>query len=150
MARIDWDLQKYDGEFKKAGMDRLKRAADVIRDMAKANCKVGTIDRPARKHWVNAEGHFEDASPLSSANIWTAREIGAMKATIRTVELNNPSPGFDTKADNVRIYAGNFKTWWAIQMEYGRGGWKGGPRSFMRPALVSAPPRIRSIIEGTE
>ena len=150
MARIDWDLQKYDGEFKKAGMARIKRAAEVIRDMAKTNCIAGTINRPARKHWVN-NGHLEDASPESSANIWTAREAGAMRETIRVVETREDrGRGFDQERDNVRVYAGNFKTWYAVQMEYGRGGWKGGARPFMRKALTAAPSRIRPIIEGTE
>ena len=145
MGAIDWDLQKYDGEFKKAGMERVKRAADAIRDQAKLNCKVGTINRPERKHFV-FDGHL---LPAAGGAPWTARQIGAMKKTIRTVEPRNSAEStFDKREDNVRVYAGNFLTWWATQMEFGRAGWKGGPKPFLRTALRTEESKIRSIIEG--
>jgi len=137
--QIDWNFQQYDGEFKKAGMARLKKAADAIRDIAKQKCKIGTISRPARKSIVY-EGKLV---PDLKKSGWTAREIGAMRNTIRTVESRDPD-----KADNVRIYAGTEDVFYAVQMEYGRGGWKGGRKSFMRPALAAAEGKVRSIIEG--
>ena len=122
MSRIDWNLQKYDGEFKAAGMARIKQAAEAIRDAAKAKCVVGTITRPA-------VGKF-----------WTERTPGAMRNTIRVVGR----PG----VDNYLVIAGNKKTWWATQMEYGRGKWKGGAKPFMRQAIHESEPKIRAIIEG--
>lgn len=145
MAKIDWDLQKYDGEFKKAGIARMIKAADAIRDAAKENCVSGTVNRPERKHYVY-EGKL---LPASGGAPWTARQIGAMRRTIRTVTKNDyPENGFYVDLDNVRVYAGNFLTWWAVQMEYGRGAWKGGARPFLRPALRSSESKVRSIIEG--
>ena len=139
---IDFDLQKYDGEFKAAGITRMVKASEAIRDAAKRHCVRGTITRPPRKHFVY-QGHLEPASPQSSANIWTERSPGAMKGTIRVVRSHDPE-----KASSVRVYAGNFKTWWALQMEYGFGGWKGGAKPFMRPALHESESKVRDIIEG--
>lgn len=124
MSRIDFNLQKYDGEFKAAGMVRIKKAAEAIRDAAKAKCVVGTVTRPAKgKFWY-----------------WTERTPGAMKNTIRVSEKKG--------MNNVLVIAGNAKTWWATQMEYGRGAWKGGAKPFMRPAIHQSYDKIRSIIEG--
>ncbi len=122
MAQIDIDLTKYDVEFLKAAMSRVEKAAEAIRDAAKNKCVVGTITRPAK-------GAF-----------WTERSPGAMKATIRVVRKEGKN--------NVLIIAGNKKTWWATQMEYGRGAWKGGARPFMRPAIASTKGLVASIIEG--
>ena len=122
MARIEIDLTKYDVVFLKTAMGRVEKAAEAIRDAAKSNCVVGTVTRPAKGAY------------------WTERSPGAMKATIRVVRKEGKN--------NVRVYAGNKKTWWAVQMEYGRGGWKGGARPFLRPAIASTKGTVKSIIEG--
>ena len=122
MSKIDFDLQKYDGEFKAAGMARIKRSAEAIRDAAKAKCVVGTISRPA------------------VGKYWTERTPGAMRNTIRVVEKEG--------VNNILVIAGNAKTWWATQMEYGRGAWKGGAKPFMRQAIHESYSKIRSIVEG--
>jgi hypothetical protein len=143
MARIDWDLQKYDGEFKAAGMERMVKAAEAIRDVAKQNCKVGTVTRPARRYVILDHKRV----PVGGTDVWTERSPGAMSDTIRVVRLWDESKDI-SKPENVRVYAGDFKTWWAVQMEYGRGAWKGGPKPFLRPALHSSEGRVRAIIEG--
>ena len=149
MARIDWDLQKYDGEFRKAGMERLEKAAGAIRDEAKQRGASGSVTRiPGRLRFVNADGRLVPSSPP----IWMERSPGAMKKTIRVVRrreatLAGGQVDWSVKDDNVRVYAGNFKTWWATQMEYGNGMWKGGARPFLRPAMTQAEGKIRSIIE---
>lgn len=153
MGRIDFDLQKYDGEFKKAGMERLERAAEVIRDTARSLVVTGTVTRvPGRRRFVNKAGHMVE-SP--NPPIWMERIPGAMKQTIRTVKkrgfdntLGMDSGGIWTDLVDVRVYAGNYKTWWATQMEYGRGRWRGGAKPFMRPAMIQAEGAVRSIIEG--
>jgi hypothetical protein len=124
MARIKWDITQIFPEIINSGMGRIKQCAEVVASHARTNCKVGTISRPAK-------GQF-----------WTEREIGAMKATIRVVVKN------DSTSRNVWIMAGNKKTWWAIQMEYGRGGWKGGRKSFLRPAIAQSTAEVKNIIEG--
>jgi HK97 gp10 family phage protein len=122
MAAIEIDLMKYFPEFEKAAMDRIEKAAGVIRDAARRNCTVGTISRPAK-------GKF-----------WTERSPGAMRDTIRVATKEG--------AKNVFLIAGDKKTWWATQMEYGRGGWKGGAKPFIRPAIASTKDEVKSIIEG--
>lgn len=154
MARIDFDLQKYDGEFKKAGMARLHKAAEAIRDEAKKAVKIGKITRvPGRHRFVNADGHLVEST---NPPYWMERNPGAMRETIRVVRRREGEAtigdtgqvDWDVKDDNVRVYAGNRKTWWAVQMEYGHGAWKGGPNPFMRPAMRQSEGRIRTIIEG--
>jgi hypothetical protein len=70
------------------------------------------------------------------------RDPGALVATIRVVRKK----GDPTR--NIWIMAGNYKTWWAVQTEYGRGGWKGGAKAFLRPAMAKAPATIKAILEG--
>jgi hypothetical protein len=155
MAKIDIDLQKYDGEFKKAGMERVERAAAAIRDEARALITIGKITRvPGRRKYRNKAGHLVE-SPTPP--IWMERTPGGMKKTIRVVkkkqfdnvmQMDVGSGTFWIEGKDVRVYAGNYKTWYATQMEYGRGKWRGGPRSFMRPALKRAEALVRMIIEG--
>ena len=143
MGAIDFNLQKYDGEFKAAGMARLLRAENTIRDAARKKIKVGSITRPQRRYFI-----FEHRRQPASSGKWTERHPGELRDTIRTVRRRDESPGFDTAHDNVRVYAGNFLDWWAVQMEYGRGKWKGGAKPFMRPALHGSESKVRAIIEG--
>ena len=146
MARIDFDLQKYDGEFKKAGMERLEKAANVLRDDARSRVKVyaGKLHGPYKR------GKY-------AGQIWTARDTDNMQKTIRVVRkkgfenvvsMDIGSGTLWTEGTDVRVYAGNYKTWYATQMEYGRGAWKGGARPFMRPAMAEFEGKVRSIIEG--
>lgn len=125
-------------ELRKVGMDRLEKAAEVIRDEAK-QILLSKIDPKKPAHSVS---HPPYEKGKYAGKYWTEREAGAMTETIRVVRLH------DQKSRNVRIYAGNKKTWWAKQMEFGRGGWKGGRRSFLRPAINKSIPKIKGIIEN--
>lgn len=156
MARIDIDLQKYDGEFKKAGMDRLVKAAEAIRDAARGFVPTGTVTRvPGRRRKVRNHRLVPDEAPP----IWMERTPGAMKKTLRTVRkkgfenvesLDAGSGTFWTENNDVRVYAGTFKTWWAIQMEKGRGKWKAAPVAFMEKGIAASSEKVRSIIENGE
>ena len=118
-----------------AGMGRLEKAGEIIRDNAKiilAGKTKGNISHPPYKKGPYAGVY------------WTEREAGAMLKTIRVVRKN------DSKTRNIWIMAGNKKTWWAAQMEFGRGGWKGGPRSFLRPALKKSVSQVKTMIESGE
>ena len=108
-------------------MDRLRKAAGVIQLDAILKCKVGTINRPA------------------SGQYWTEREIGALRRTIRVTEKIGPK-GLEGR--DVRVIAGNRKTWYAVQVEYGRGGWKGGAHPFLRPAISGRKAEVQHIIEN--
>jgi len=73
------------------------------------------------------------------------REIGALRRTIRVTEKTGES---GLIGRDVRVIAGNRKTWYALQVEYGRGGWKGGAHPFLRPAMRGRKAEIQRVIEG--
>ena len=129
MSEIKFNFEQYDGQIAKASMDRLRKAADIIRDAAKAKCVVGTVTREVK----------------AGQKFWMERTPGAMRDTIRTVEKKG---AHGLVGRDVRVYAGNKKTWWATQMEFGRGGWKGGAKPFMRPALRSTKSEVQAVIEN--
>lgn len=144
MSRIDIDLSKYDSEFHEEAMKRLMGAARVIRDSARvilaSKLKGNWQEHGRYKSYINSDGKLVPYS--GGGPSWTIREKGAMVKTIRAVRSN------DKSVNNVLVIAGNFNTWWATQLEYGRGAWRGGAKSFMRPALKGANSRIIGILEG--
>ena len=129
MAEVKISFEQYDEIIAKSCMDRIRKAAHVIKDAAKARCVVGTVNRPLKP----------------GQKFWMEREVGAMRKTIRTVEKTGEK---GLVGREVRVYAGNKKTWWATQMEFGRGGWKGGRRSFMRPAIKATNSEVKHILEN--
>lgn len=137
MRVSNWHPEAYDGEIVGASMERLRKAAIVVRDAARAKAKVyvGKLHGPYRT------GKY-------AGKVWTARDTDNLLKTIRVVEKNDGN-GFAMEAyKNVWVMAGNYKTWYAQQVEYGRGGWKGGAHPFLRPALNQNKDRIRSILEN--
>ena len=134
MAHIQWNTQEFEIVCIGATMDRLEAAGKIVRDDAKR------ILAPQLK------GNWREHGPYQSGDYagetWTARYKKKMLDTIRVVRKHT-----DTSR-NVWIMAGEYNSWWAIQMEYGRGGWKGGRRSFMRPALKGAAAAMKNVIEN--
>jgi len=129
MARmINWNTAAFQAECINVGMDRLEEAAKLIRDDAKRILQSKIKGPPVTRH--------------GQKKVWMERDPGALVATIRVVRKK----GDPTR--NIWIMAGNYKTWWALQTEYGRGGWKGGAKAFLRPAMANAPNRIKGVIEG--
>ncbi len=129
MARmINWNTAAFQVECINVGMDRLEEGAKLIRDDAKRILQSKIKGPPVTRH--------------GQKEVWMERDPGALVATIRVVRKK----GDPTR--NVRIYAGNYKTWWALQTEYGRGGWKGGAKPFLRPAMAKAPSTIKGVLEG--
>lgn len=133
MRATKWNTSDFEKRCKGVGMDRLEKACWAIADEAKrilrSKIKGPPITRPV---------------PPGRTDVWMERTPGAMVDTIRVVRRKG-----DTSR-NVWIMAGNYKTWWAKQMEYGRGGWKGGAKSFLRPALRRAKSLagVRSALES--
>lgn len=126
---IDLNFGQYDPEIYKASMDRIEAAAEVIRDDARQILKGklrGNVTRP----------------PYTGGAPWTARTAGAMVETIRVVQSKDP------EKKNVWVMAGNFLTWWAVQLEFGRGQWRGGAKPYLRPAMKGAEGKVKSILEG--
>lgn len=150
--QIDLNFGKYDPEIYKASMDRIEAAAQVIRDDArkilasqlKGKWKEhGPYKSYYRKHLTTRHGKGGPPERIMSEGAsWTARQKAAMVKTIRVVRYNDPA------SKNVWIMAGHFNVWWAIQLEFGRGLWRGGAKPFMRPAMAMAENRIKGILEG--
>ncbi len=134
MRMINWNTEPFLAGCINVSMDRLEAAAHIIAKDAK-RILAGKIKGPPVKHGVYRKGTYKGA-------IWTERDPGALIKTIRVARKHG-----DTTR-NVWIMAGNFKTWWALQTEYGRGGWKGGAKPFLRPALKNAPAAIKGVFEG--
>jgi hypothetical protein len=135
MAEIKWNFDQYDEIIANSSMSRIRAAADALCANMRQNCYRSYANRrPAYK------------SGPYAGKAWTARDMDIMAKTIRVVELNNHHSGLDNR--NVRVYAGNWKTWWATQMEFGRGDWKGGAHPFMRPAIQAMKSQIQVILES--
>ena len=135
MAEIKLNFEQYDNIIANSSMDRMRAAATLLKDTMKNNCYRSYKNRrPVYKSGPYAE------------RAWTGRDMELMADTIRVVELNQRKPGLDSC--NVPVYAGNWKVWWATQMEFGRGGWKGGAHPFMRPAIASCKSQIQTVLES--
>ena len=134
MGEVKWNMDEFGQVCKGATMGRLVKAAEAVRDEAKR------ILKPQTHHQWREHGPYKTGKYAGQP--WTERYYDRMKETLRVVRKNDPS------VRNVRIVMGNWKTWWAIQMEYGHGQWKGGARPTLRPALKTSAAAMRSAIEN--
>lgn len=133
MARmVNWDPTDKIKEIRNAGMDRLESAAGIIQKNAIMKLR-SLIKETYREHGAYKKGQYAGKS-------WTARHYREMIHTIRVVRKR------DESSRNIWIMAGNYNTWWALQMEYGRGEWKGAAKSFFRPALNGSVPEIKAAL----
>jgi hypothetical protein len=128
MRVANWHPEKYDGELINASMERLRKAAEVIANAARAKCPVGTVSRPIYK-----KGPY-------AGQPWTARDAGALKKTIRVVEKKEQGTSM-AKIRSVRIYAGNYITFYAAIVEY-------AGKAFLRPALNASKSEVKNILEN--
>jgi len=112
----------------------LKNANGVMDDvvtLARSMCPVGTISRPGG--WSSANVAFtpktgkNKGTPVSfhTDKQWKGREPGDLRNTIRRVNRKD--------SGNIRVYAGNFKIYWAFMVE--RGTVKTRPQPFLRTAF---------------
>ena len=149
MARmLNWNIQKTIPEIAKAAMPVLEECANIFRDEAKEHLWKNEM----LLNWPR-RGPYKTGK--DKGKIWTARDsYKEMLDTIRVVRKKNDLALFGFKSRSIWIMAGNFKTWWAIQMEYGRGGWvkgskkgwRGGKRPFFRKAMRTSIPKIRTLL----
>jgi hypothetical protein len=131
---INWNPEEKIPAIVNASMEILEAACNIIRDDAKQKLKV-----QLRGNWRE---HGPYASGKYAGKIWTAREKAAMVRTIRVVRRK------DATTRNIWIMAGNFKDWWAVQMEYGHGAWKGGARPFFRSAIKGSEGKVKALLES--
>lgn len=137
-SRINLDLSKYDSEFMSDALDRVESGACVIRDKARVNLK-RSITAAGGEYW-REHGPYKTGKNAGQA--WTQRYHGEMVNTIRATRSKNPF------ARNIFVMAGQYLAWWAVQLEYGNGNWKGGPKPFMRPALKESMGEVIAICES--
>jgi len=121
MRVSNWNPAAGDTQIMKASMERLQAAAEVIAQGARANVPIGK----SRPKYLNGKDY-------------TAREAGALRASIRVVRLHG-----DTRR-NVRVYAGSKKVYYARFVEMGT--YKMRARSFLRTAVNQSKGAIRSIL----
>jgi hypothetical protein len=151
VAQIKWDDTAFRAECEDVTMDRLFTCAKVIAADAK-RILAGKLKGDWREHGPYG-GYLPGRRSIrlgkkpvpyeyGSGASWTARYHGAMVDTIRAVRKK------DSASRNVWIMAGNFNVWWALQLEFGRGAWKGKAKPFLRPALNGASSSCRGILEG--
>lgn len=116
---------------------------EVVKD-AKRRCPVGTITREG--NFVSANISFTPKTGKNKGRLvqfgtnkrWSGRQPGSLRSTIRRV--NKPGTG------SIRIYAGNFKIYWAHMVERGTSRTKAQP--FLRPAFFAARNRALKSIKG--
>lgn len=126
MRVVGWNPNKMDETFEDIAIDRLVKAAEVVKDTAKRNCPVGTVSRPMYETGPHAEKR------------WTARDAGQLKRSIRVVRKKTKSGKAFTRKRNVRIYAGNYLAYYAAIVEY--------RTPYLRRSLGESMNEIKSII----
>ena len=145
-VKFKLDLSKYDAEFFNAALDRVESAADVIRNSAKVKLKASIASAKGNPPPSLAGERWKEHGPYKTGQnagaSWTKRYHKEMVNTIRTVRSKNPA------VKNIWVMAGAYDPWWALQLEYGHGGWKGGAKPFFRPAMRESMSEVVSICEN--
>jgi|GEM_PF-2206975 len=144
MRIASWNPEEFAPEILSNCMERIEKAAVVVRDAARA--KMTGFKYTWKEHGPYSTGKYH-------GQVWTARDYNALKETIRVTKKKESglTGGFGYKAAknmNVWIMAGNYKTWYAVQVERGRGEWRGKPHPFLRPAFQESQDKIKSIVEN--
>lgn len=143
-VKFNLDLSKWDTEFFSDALDRVESAADVVRNAAKVKLKASIASAKGNPPPSLAGERWKEHGPYATGNTasWTARYHQEMVNTIRTVRSKNPA------VKNIWVMAGAHDPWWAKQLEYGRGGWKGGAKPFFRPAMAASMSEVIAICES--
>jgi hypothetical protein len=139
-VKFNLDMSKWDTEFFHDALDRVESAADVIRDKAKVRLKASIASAKGNPPPSLAGERWKEHGPYGAS--WTARYHKEMVNTIRTVRSKNPA------VKNIWVMAGAYDSWWALQLEYGRGDWKGGAKPFFRPAMRESMGEVIAICES--
>jgi len=142
-VKFNLDMSKWDTEFFHDALNRVESAADVIRNSARVKLKASIASAGGKTGSLAGE-RWKEHGPYSKGNTasYTARYHKEMVNSIRTVRSKDPT------VKNIWVMAGNYDTWWALQLEYGNGGWKGGKKSFFRPAMRGSMSEVIAICES--
>jgi len=121
-----WDPDPACEEILNVAEERLVEAAEAIAAAVRQRCPVGTVSHPMYKRGPYA-GQF-----------WTARDAGALKASVRVVQKTGATGQVLWATRNVRIYAGTRKAYYASIVEHFT--------PFFRPALYATQEAVKSIL----
>jgi len=121
-----WNPNKFDEMFEDVAVERLVDAAEILANIARHKCPVGTISRPMYK-----------SGPYAGQR-WTARDAGQLKKSIRVVRKKIKSGKRFSKKRNVRVYAGHYLAYYASIVEHSK--------PFLRPSITQAHDAMRSAI----
>lgn len=151
----NWHSREIFKAIENRALDNANAVMDDVVEQAKALCPPPgktKIYRPPG--WSKAHVEFtpksgSDAGKLVSFDTdkrWVGREPGNLKDTIRRVNRR------DNLAGTIRVYAGNFKIYWARYVEMGTAstGW-GGPapaHPYLRPSFHGIKRSIVSYIKN--
>jgi len=133
MRLESWNPSAYDQSFEDVAVERLVKAANIVRAAAKRRL-AGQIGRGAItgiNRPVYRKGDYAGVK-------WTAREFGQLMKSIRVTRKKSKSGRAFLKAKNVRVYAGHYLAFYADIFEH--------YRPFMRPALEDSMPMIKTLI----
>lgn len=120
-----WNPNRFDLEFDTITLERLEKAARVVKAVVRRRCPVGTISRPMYR-----SGKYKGQD-------WTSRDAGRLRKSVRIRGLKTKT-GRKSKKKNVRIYVGDKMAWYADIVEF--------YTPFMRPAWEEAAPMVETII----
>ena len=119
----DWNPNRMDSTFENIAVERLVKAAKIIRAAAKRKlaAQIGKgrttgISRPVYR------------SGKDAGKAWTAREFGQSMKSVRVVRKKTPTGRAFSKKRNVRVYSGHFLAFYADIFEF--------YQPFMRPAFA--------------
>lgn len=121
-----WNPSVADQTFEHIAIERLIKAANIVKAVARRRCPVGTISRPVH------------GAP------YTAKRPGQLRKSIRVVRKKTPAGRAFSKKRNVRIYAGTFLAHYAHWVEYGTS--RTPAQLFLRPAFEESIPMIKTMI----
>jgi len=102
----DWNPNKMDATFENVALDRLIKAAEVIKNKVKSKTPVGTISHPMYR-----TGKY-------AGQPWTARDAGQLKKSVRVVRKKTKSGKALSRKRNIRVYVGNYLAYYANIVEF--------------------------------
>ena len=126
MRVSNWNPNVADEAFENVAIERLVKAAEVLKENAKRRTPVGTVSRPMYRR-----GPYAGQS-------WTSRDAGRLKKSIRVVQKKTKSGKALSRKRSVRVYAGHYTAWYARIVEYSK--------PYMRPALTQSIAAMRAAI----
>lgn len=130
----NWNPNRADQEFENVAVERLVKAANVVRANIRRRCPTGTVSRPMYR-----TGPYANQS-------WTSRDNGRLRRSVRVTRKKTKSGRAFSKKRNVRVYAGSYPpgirdqddAYYVAIVEY--------YTPFMRPAMDASIPMVKTLI----